>query len=418
MPPARFNPPPGWPIPSGWKPDADWAPDPSWPPAPADWQFWIAETDDPVPAPVRDGKSQMRILIAACIFMAIALVSTVLVVIVRSTGDRPNTRSDSAAGDQHSTSRPSVPTGLGQPSSIPLSGRPNTIEFDSASRQLYVLTTDGLTIVDPESQTVLRSMPVPAAYESDVAIDPATHTAWVSFNNRDNSPQSRTVSIIDTINGTVVGTVEATHSVTAVELDPQARRVFLVHYPDDQEVTPENRSWITTYDADTHAELSTVALPFAAYGLALDPEMRRGVAVGWMGATVVTTDPLGVEDVGVRPGSSVTAAAVDQYLHRAYVLSSGEVSNIDLTDGTLGTSWKSPADPGTDQVAVDPSGALVMLEWSEDHPKLLVVDPVNGRTLASAPGPIGYEQLAVNPIDGTTYVTDGDSQAIKVFPRQ
>lgn len=44
---AKFNAPPGWDVPGyPWTPPAGFAKEPSWPDAPADWQFWVPETDD------------------------------------------------------------------------------------------------------------------------------------------------------------------------------------------------------------------------------------------------------------------------------------------------------------------------------------------------------------------------------------
>ncbi|MDT5037057.1 MAG: hypothetical protein QOE03_2242 [Micromonosporaceae bacterium] len=58
----QFKAPPGWPVPTAnWTPPNGWQPDPLWPPAPAEWQFWVAATDQaPRPGAPESPSSQYR----------------------------------------------------------------------------------------------------------------------------------------------------------------------------------------------------------------------------------------------------------------------------------------------------------------------------------------------------------------------
>lgn len=396
-----FNPPPNWPVSRGWQPGAGWVPDPSWPPAPPDWQFWVSQPTEPERGPRRS-----RLLWVLAAIGTVAAVAVAALIVVSNNG-RPGAGPDPGG------------TGFGAVSTVHVDNQPTALARDPESGDLYAVTGRGLVVVDVADRTIGNTIEVPTALSSDVAIDPVAAKAWVTANDRENGEQAKTVSIVDTRAGSVVGTVTLPNSAMAVAIDTTRRRVFVVHRPDDQRVLPEGDSWVSVFDADSHARIDTVEVPIPAYDLALDTETARAIVVGAMGATILRTDNLQIEDAGIRPRSSSTSVAIDPKTHVGFVISSDDIFQINLSDGTLESHRRAPAEPGPGQLAVDPNHSLVMIDSHGDgEGKLLVVDPTDLRTVTSTQLGGGWSQLAIDPSDGQIFVTDITNGTVDFIPRQ
>lgn len=76
----RFKAPPSWPDPpSGWVPDASWSPDEQWGEAPAQWDFWVDDTGEPVAGPAglyggRGPRTKRKVAGAAAVAFLVGLI--------------------------------------------------------------------------------------------------------------------------------------------------------------------------------------------------------------------------------------------------------------------------------------------------------------------------------------------------------
>lgn len=310
-----------------------------------------------------------------------------------------------------------VPNGLGDTTTIELDVAPGFVTYERVSGELYMTTDSGLLVIDPDNPEAQRTISVPTNFGSKVAVDHATNTAWVSLNDRYNCAECRELSVVDTQRNQVIDTLTLPYSVIAVAIDPALRRVFAINRPDNQEEVPDlGQGWITAFDADSREELATIEVPFPAYAMSVDADSHKAVVAGWMGATVISTDTLEIEDPGLDIRSSSSAAAVDSRTGTGYVVSSDTLFTIDLSTGQLESEHRFPADPGPGQLAVDPNGALVAL----DNGDLLIIDPRTRDVTASTPmqREVHWMELAVNPTSGQVYVADAEAQDLSVVGRR
>ncbi|AQA02043.1 hypothetical protein BVC93_05910 [Mycobacterium sp. MS1601] len=295
---------------------------------------------------------------------------------------------------------------LGTETTINLGGALGSLTFAPTAGGLFGVTDAAVMVVDPTSDGPPRRLRAPTnPVDGSVAVDPVTNTAWVSNNDRTGNLRNRRLSILDISTGRFVETMMLPHSVIDIAIDAAARRVLVIHRPDDQQhadaLAP---AWITVMDADSHNEVATVEVPFPAYEVTIATGNGQAVVTGRMGATLLSTNDLTVNDVGIRPQSSLTVAAVDPKSATAYVLSSDTLYTVDMAEHTVDEA-ASPARPGLGQFAVDPEGRLILVDADR---VLKVVDPDSLDVLASRPAlKTDRTQLAVDPKSGTIFVADG-----------
>src|SRR5690606_8584257 len=111
---------------------------------------------------------------------------------------------------------------------IPVDSGTRKAALDPAADTLYVIADKDLMMIDTSTDTVTGSLAIPAYdYPNplDVAVDPATHTVYVTAYGEDSS-DSRTLTIIDPRTRTVLATVPAEGNALDVALDSDERTVY------------------------------------------------------------------------------------------------------------------------------------------------------------------------------------------------
>jgi YVTN family beta-propeller protein len=199
-----------------------------------------------------------------------------------------------------------------------------------------------------------------------VAVDPATHTAYVANAGFDQA----SVSVIDEATNTVTATIPVGAGPWLVAVDPAARTVYVANVDDDT---------VSVIDAATNIVTATISLGgVEPWGLALDPVTRSvyvadaaedtvsviGEETNTVTATISGVTPLG--NPNTFNGLFLQQMAVDPTTGVVYVTdpSNDAVSMIDVTTNAVTGSIPVEGDPVA--IAVDPTTHTAYVTNNED----------------------------------------------------
>lgn len=161
---------------------------------------------------------------------------------------------------------------------IPVDSGTRKAALDPAADTLYVIADKDLTMIDTSTDTVTGSLAIPAYdYPNplDVAVDPATHTVYVTAYGEDSS-DSRTLTIIDPRTRTVLATVPAEGNALDVALDSDERTVYIANYND-----------VAMVDTQTRARAGTIEIPSASDAVDIEVDTDTHIAYVSTGGSVL-----------------------------------------------------------------------------------------------------------------------------------
>ena len=231
-----------------------------------------------------------------------------------------------------------------------------------------------------------------------VAVDPTTHTAYVTNINDD------TVSVIDEATNTVTATIAVGGGPLAVAVDPAARTAY---------VTNGGAGTVSVIGEATNTVTATIPVGSGPGAVAVDPAAGTVyVANGGAGTVSVIGEATGTVTATIPVGSDPGGVAVDAAAGTVYVANfSGTVSVIDEATGAVTATI--PVGSGSDAVAVDPASRIVYV--ANFSGTVSVIDEATGAVTATVP--VGSDPLgvAVDPSTHTAYVTNGNARSVSVI---
>jgi YVTN family beta-propeller protein len=231
-----------------------------------------------------------------------------------------------------------------------------------------------------------------------VAVDPTTHTAYVTNINDD------TVSVIDEATNTVTATIAVGAGPLAVAVDPTTHTAY---------VTNGGTGTVSVIDGATNTVTATFAVGSGPGAVAVDSAAHTVyVANGGAGTVSVIDETTNTVTASIPVGSDPGAVAVDSAAHTVYVANggAGTVSVIDETTGVVTATI--PVDSGSDAVAVDAAaGTVYVANYSG------TVSVIDAATSAVTAVPVGSDPLgvAVDSSTHTAYATNGNASSVSVI---
>lgn len=231
-----------------------------------------------------------------------------------------------------------------------------------------------------------------------VAVDPELTTALVT--NADDN----TVSIIDTRDRTVVGTLGTGKKPAAIAIDPSTHQAW---------VTQADDRSVAVIDVRTRTFLATIPVGAGPYGVAVDAKNRKVYVTNFDENTVSVIDPRTNTVVAtIRVGGHPYGVAVDPSGRSVLVANAAEntVSVIDTRTQTVVVTMNVGQEPWG--VAINEGGVAYVTNHGANT--LSVIDTtrrsVTG-TVTTGPGPVGVVFAA----DGrTAYITDHSSDTVSI----
>jgi YVTN family beta-propeller protein len=277
--------------------------------------------------------------------------------------------------------------------------------------------------MDATSSSGYSVTAVHASNSGSITVDPGLHTAYLEY-NADN-----VIGMVDTTTHAVSDTPIGSH-INELAQDPDGRTLYGVG------------NSIVVFDTRTRSVTATIAVPKPdadtdgpAAGLGIDPTLHLAIVPFTAAGQAAIIDLaagrfLGMIDDGggirggeVRGGSDTVA--VDPQTHRAYIAATNTVTVVDLssepTPTDIGGIPMLIASPKT--IAFDPAThSLIVVgtpQSASDKDDLLIVDPDTRLVTATIPVVSGTEDVAVDSITHTAYVTSqvGDISVIDLAHR-
>ena len=237
-----------------------------------------------------------------------------------------------------------------------------------------------------------------------VAVDPTTHTAYVTNINDD------TVSVIDEATNTVTATIAVGGGPLAVAVDPAARTAY---------VTNGGAGTVSVIGEATNTVTATIPVGSGPGAVAVDPAAGTVyVANGGAGTVSVIGEATGTVTATIPVGSDPGGVAVDAAAGTVYVANfSGTVSVIDEATGAVTATVPVGSDPLG--VAVDPSThtAYVTNGNARSVSVISAALPTPVTTVTSSRNPSTFGQnvtftATVGPVDGGTITFRSGSKAL------
>ena len=276
---------------------------------------------------------------------------------------------------------------------------PDGVAVDPATHTAYVTNVDDDTasVIDETTNTVTATVGVGGG-PLTVAVDPTTHIAYVT--NGGNG----TVSVIDGATGSVTSLITVGSGPDGVAVDPVTGTVYVAN---------GGAGTVSVIDGATATVTGTIAVGSDPDAVAVDPVTDTVyVANGGAGTVSVIDGATATVTAAITVGSDPDGAAVDPVTHTAYVANfAGTVSVINETTGTV--TGTIAAGSGSDGVAVDPVFHTAYV--ANFGGTVSVIDEATGTVVATVPVGADPSGVAVDPVLHTAYVTNGNASTVSVI---
>lgn len=239
-----------------------------------------------------------------------------------------------------------------------------------------------------------------------VAVDPAADRTFVS------NSYSSEVTVLESGNETVVGTIPESDTPIALGIDPAHGEVFVLGRPTLFFGSSGTLTWASESTGSVLASVAGLGVPAA---MALDP--ANGllyVAIPTSNSLTVVNESTHAVNGSVAAGTNPQALAYDAGNHTLYVadnVSAGQLTLIDTTNNTV---------TGTIPVGANPD-ALLILPGTTDlfvanlgGDSLTVVDDVTNTVIATIPLGAGPMALGADPANGFVYADNASTNSLDV----
>lgn len=305
---------------------------------------------------------------------------------------------------------------------VSVGDRVGGLAVDSSTGTLYASTSDGISVIDASTRTVVADIPV--GFDSqDVAVDPVTHTVYV-LNARDNS-----VSVIDGVARALTAAVPVGKNPSGIAVDPVAHRVYVTHQGDQE---------LSVIDGATRSVIDTLqVVPTQAgmrnhlSGVAVDPETDRVYVSSWRSpedelpyssehlVTVIDGSTRTVTATVVA-GRGQNGLAFDSRSHVVYVVNGWDKAIAVIDGSTNVVTATVPVDVApylAEPLAVD-SGTNTLYVIPYRANSVNVIDAAKRAVVATVPVGEPLTGLVVDSVTHRVYVTqrDGPMSIIESVP--
>lgn len=301
--------------------------------------------------------------------------------------------------------------------------RPRKVQFDASGDRAYVITQDGVSVIDlgyatAHGATIVPPIPVadPSVPAEDLEIDVVSTGEYCAVRQA-GVAALRVVAVGHTTPGRV-WTVPLASPATDIDLAPDGARVYAVERDAKRLAVVDIPG-----DAIDPSGVETIDLADATVGsLVLSPDGKRGVMF-----TNATLDPrlslIALDQPGyphvtwplkksVRavaisptsdsalvfnaklPGDPATATSVDDYIAKSY-----GYTLVDLASG-FGKLQLTPVDPGAVAYALDGSKAYVALDGGDSANAVRALHIITVHTGVVLTKPLGSPPAAVGVLPG------------------
>ncbi|MFE3446995.1 protein kinase [Nocardia sp. NPDC059180] len=133
---------------------------------------------------------------------------------------------------------------------IPVDYSTGKAALDPGADTLYVSADRDVMMIDTRNNTVIGGLPI-TTHESpnplDLAVDPATHTVYVTAYGADDT-EGRTLSIIDPSTRAVIDALIADGNALDIVIDPSDHTIYIANYHDVQVIDTQARTQIGSID--------------------------------------------------------------------------------------------------------------------------------------------------------------------------
>jgi YVTN family beta-propeller protein len=276
---------------------------------------------------------------------------------------------------------------------------PDGVAVDPTSHTAYVtnVNDDSVSVIDEATKTVTANITVGGG-PLTVAADPTTHIAYVT--NGGNG----TVSVINEATSTVTATIAVGHGPDGVAMDPKSHMAYVANGGDDT---------VSAINETTGTVTATIPVGLDPDAVAVDPTSHTVYVANGEEGTVSAINETTATVITIPVGTYPDGVAVDPTFHTAYVANWGNdtVSAINETTGTVTATIPVGAYP--DAVAVDPTFHTAYV--ANFGGTVSVVDEASGTVTATVDVGADPAGVAVDPTSHTAYVADSNDSTVSVI---
>ncbi len=214
-----------------------------------------------------------------------------------------------------------------------------------------------------------------------------------------------TVSVVNTVSGSVVATIPVGTNPTAVSVTPDGSKVYIAN---------EASNNVSVINTASNTVTATIVVGGPARALVVNHAGTLVyVAAGSVIEVISTASNTVVGTVGAPAAPfDIVMDPTDAFTYTANYTSPGTVTQTDVIDNS--TSFIIPAGNATAGVAITPDGGRVYAVNSQAA-SVTVIDVATEMVIATIPVGFNPEQAAVNPDGKTVYVTNSGDGTVSVI---
>jgi YVTN family beta-propeller protein len=287
---------------------------------------------------------------------------------------------------------------------IRIGKNPQGVTVNRTGTRVYVadFDSDDVSVIDTANNAIIATVPVQSSPES-VAIAPDDSRLYVTLR------RGQEVAVIR-VDGCpphcLLTTIRVGHQPYAVALNPDGTRAYVTDVGDDK---------VSVIDTVDNTVVATMAAGHAPAGIVVSPVSNRAYVASEEDNAISVIDTASNTTVATVPvGPLPQGVALNPAGTRLYVGNTGSntVSVINTISNTVVTTV--PVQTHPSRIAVDPDGTEVYVtNYAADS--ISVIDTSVNRsigTLVAGEAPTG---IAVNPSGNLLYVAESNSNAVSVF---
>lgn len=263
-----------------------------------------------------------------------------------------------------------------------------------------LLATNGLQAQPNNAYTLVKSVPLGAPDRWDYAVSDAdSKRVYIAHGDR--------VTVIDANTGAVLGQVEGmpggTHGIAISAATGQG-------FTDDGE-----KGEAVAFDLKTFKVTRRIAAADDADGIVRDPTTGRIFVIEGDPGTISVIEPkTGSVVATIKAGEKMEYAAADNHGH---IFVAGEAASdvlkIDARTATILARWPTPSCEKPHGLAFDTAGKRIFMSCVNE--KLVVVDAVSGKLVATLAIGKGSDAVAFDPVRRRVFSSDGRDGKVSMY---
>jgi YVTN family beta-propeller protein len=270
-----------------------------------------------------------------------------------------------------------------------------------------------MSVADEESTAIIMTVPVKASLQSDIGLNTATGTMYVT------NSIANDISVIDTSTDAVLASIPVGTNPVGLAVNSNTNLVYIANQDD---------SSVTVVDGTTNSAVSIISGIDSPFGIAANEATNKIYVTEFTSGSMKVIDgdtnsvTATITDVGNNPArisvNSITnkVYVTDASTARVYVIDGNNNSVSSIADSEITSPFGIGINSNTNKIYVSNfqlgEGSVVVIDGATDTVSGVVPFPSSAEPYYVAVDPVLNEIIVTNAVGGFVKIIDGNTNAI------